>query len=178
MAPEHTDPTASPAGSAAPWILRCADEDQTRALGRALGQVAPPGLVVALVGDLGAGKTCLAQGAGEGLGVAGPVVSPTFVLVAEHDGPRPLLHADLYRLQVGELAAIGLEEALEGWPGLALVEWADRFPEVLPPDHLRVCLHLESGGRRVEVTAHGPRAAQALTSWRRAAAPPGHEGPA
>lgn len=158
------------------WSVRLDDPDRTRAFGAALGRVAPDGQVVGLEGDLGAGKTCFAQGVGQALRVAGPVVSPTFVLVAEHEGDRPLLHADLYRLEAGELAAIGLEEALESWPGLALVEWADRFPMVLPGDHLQVRLRVLDGAREATVVATGPASALALEAWRSAWAGPSAAG--
>ena len=84
------------------FSLRCASPDDTRALGRRLGAIARPGLAVALTGTLGAGKTVFAKGVGEGLGVAQPIASPTFVLLAVYDeGRLPLWHADLYRLQPG-----------------------------------------------------------------------------
>ncbi len=141
----------------------CPDLEATRALGVALAAAAPPGLVVALRGPLGAGKTSLAQGVGQGLDIDEPVTSPTFVLVAEYEGRLPLLHADLYRLQAEELAAIGLEEQLETWPGLALVEWPERAPGLLPDDHLDLQLAiLPDDARTVTLTAHGPRARAAL----------------
>lgn len=129
---------------------------ETRALGVALGRAAFPGTVVALIGDLGAGKTVLAKGVGEGLGVPGRVQSPTFVLVQAHEGGRlPLWHADLYRLgDDSELEQLALDELMEG--GVLLVEWADRFPGLLPADHLRV----EIDGldeRTVRIEAGGPR---------------------
>ncbi len=150
----------------------CLDRPEvTRALGRALASCAMGGEVVGLRGGLGAGKTCFAQGVGEGLGVAGPVTSPTFVLVNEYPAPLPLLHADLYRLEAGELEGVGLEEQLETWPGVALVEWAERFPDVLPLDHLE--LHLEllpSDGaltpRQATLSASGPRSQRQLEEWR------------
>ena len=148
------------------WTLVSPDPDTTRALGRTLGRVAGAGVVVALVGDLGAGKTCFAQGVGQGLEVADAVVSPTFVLIAEHEGRLPLLHADAYRLAAHELPGLGLEEAIEGWPGVALVEWADRFPEVLPCDRLEVHLTEAPEGRRVAIAATGPLHDAVLEVWR------------
>ena len=149
------------------WNVICATNEDTQALGSLLGLCATSGSVVALVGDLGAGKTSFAQGVGVGLGVAQPVVSPTFVLVAEYpDGRLPLLHADTYRLEAGELEGTGLEESLEQWPGIALVEWADRFPEVLPGDHLVVRLNYEGAGRAVSISATGPEHQILLDRWR------------
>lgn len=128
-------------------VLRSRSPAETRAAGEALGRVlrraGAAGAVVALVGPLGAGKTCFVQGLARGLGVAGYVRSPTFTLVHQHRGPLPLFHVDLYRLAPAELDTLGLEEILEG-PGVAAVEWADRAEApggpaaALPAEHLRV----------------------------------------
>ncbi|MCB9759322.1 MAG: tRNA (adenosine(37)-N6)-threonylcarbamoyltransferase complex ATPase subunit type 1 TsaE [Alphaproteobacteria bacterium] len=143
------------------WDPRTADE--TRALGAALGALAPAGLVVALQGDLGAGKTCFSQGVGQGLGVRGPVTSPTFILLAVHEGGRlPLYHADLYRLgDPSELDELGLEEVL-GSDGVALVEWADRFPELMPADHVVWDIAFTPQGRRMAARGTGPASRAAL----------------
>lgn len=132
--------------------------EHTRALGAALGRAARPGTVIALQGELGAGKTVLAKGVGEGLGVATRVQSPTFILVQAHGGGRlPFWHADLYRLgEAGELVHLGLDELLEGG-GVVVIEWADRFPEVLPADRLEVRLSGEGDRRTVVLRATGPR---------------------
>ncbi len=141
-------------------ITRTTTAAQTRAFGERLGRAVFPGAVLALVGDLGAGKTLLAQGVGQGLGVLGPVTSPTFILARLHEGGRlPMLHADLYRLSDEEEAElIGLPDALAG-DGVSLVEWADRLQQLLPADHLRVELAWIPGApeRRVlTVAATGP----------------------
>lgn len=151
------------------WQVDCERPEDTAQLGEALGRACSGPAVVALTGPLGAGKTCFSQGVGDALGVAEPVVSPTFVLVAEYEGRLPLLHADVYRLEAHELFETGLEESLEGWPGLALVEWADRFPDLLPLDHLRAALSVTPTGRRLTVTSTGPRSADLLECWRREA---------
>lgn len=130
------------------------------AVGEALGRVARPGDVLALTGDLGAGKTTLVQGLARGLGLADLVTSPTFVVVQRHEGgPIPLVHADLYRVETPrELAEIGLDEALDGAVGA--VEWAERFPEALGPDVVHAALHLEAdGARTVSLVPGGPGAA-------------------
>ncbi len=134
--------------------------EQTFALGERLGAAAAPGTVVALVGDLGVGKTLFAQGVGRGLGVPGLVTSPTFVLMRVHEGGRlPLVHADIYRLcDEDEAEHIGLPEALEA-DSVALVEWADQLPGLLPADHLRVMLRWLPGRpehRELRVEATGP----------------------
>jgi len=149
------------------WTIGSHGEQDTRALGVALGAVVEEPVVVALVGGLGAGKTCFAQGAGEGLGVEEPVVSPTFVLLAEYEGRLPLLHGDAYRLRPEEALGIGLEEQLETWPGLALLEWPERVPDALPVDHVRVVLHTTGPtARRIEVTVTGPHHEALVARWR------------
>ncbi len=133
--------------------LELPDEDATVALGRRLGRHARAGDVVALVGQLGAGKTTLVHGFAEALGVAGPVPSPTFVLVREHRGRLPLAHADAYRLSGDADAwAIGLDELLPG-PGVTVVEWADRIADLLPAETLWIRLELAGGGRAAHLEA-------------------------
>src|SRR5262249_50153872 len=93
-----------------------------------------PGEVWALVGDLGAGKTHFVQGAASGLNTSTPATSPTFALIHEYPGGRlPLYHFDFYRLETAaEALALGLDEYLDG-DGLTIIEWADKFPSLLPP---------------------------------------------
>ncbi|MFT5685822.1 MAG: tRNA threonylcarbamoyladenosine biosynthesis protein TsaE [Myxococcota bacterium] len=150
------------------WQVVCQDPEQTRALGLALGVSAPGGTIVALTGDLGAGKTCFGQGVGVGLAVEEPIVSPTFILIAEYEGRLPLLHADAYRLRPGEVAGIGLEESLEDWEGLALVEWAELVAEALPLDHLSVSIDIDGDTRRFTIHSNGPKSAAALAHWQAA----------
>jgi tRNA threonylcarbamoyladenosine biosynthesis protein TsaE len=125
--------------------------DATRRLGRRLGEALQPGDVVALVGDLGAGKTQLVRGACEGAGVdAGDVSSPTFAIVQTYRGRLPVHHADLYRLaDLDELYAAGFMD-LVGGDGALLVEWADRIAGWLPEDRLVIRLAEVAGwpGRR------------------------------
>jgi tRNA threonylcarbamoyladenosine biosynthesis protein TsaE len=102
---------------------------ETAALGERWGRTATRGLVIALSGDLGAGKTEFVKGLARGLGVTARVHSPTFTLVNEYDGGRfQLFHLDLYRLETPEqIHAAGLEEFLEP-DGVAVIEWAERWP--------------------------------------------------
>lgn len=137
---------------------------QTDALGRALGRILKGGDVLALVGELGSGKTSLIRGIAAGLGIARKAVSsPTFVLAHEYRGRLPLFHLDLYRLrEEAEAEERGLFSYFSV-DGVTAVEWADRFPALLPPDHLRI--HLEYGtgmGRLVRLTATGPRSSDLL----------------
>lgn len=140
------------------WTTHSASTEQTFAIGAALGRSAFPGTVIALVGDLGAGKTVLARGIGAGLGVTSVVASPTFVLLQTHDGGRlPLWHADLYRVSdEDDLITVGLADAFDS-DGVVVVEWAERFPDALPADHLEVRLADEGDGRRITVVATGDR---------------------
>lgn len=98
------------------------------------------GTIIALHGDLGAGKTCLVQGLARGLDIQGPVHSPTFTLINEYRGRLPLYHLDLYRLR-GEQDAldIGIEQYLPG-DGITVIEWADRIQTLLPDQTFHVLL--------------------------------------
>jgi len=105
------------------------EEEETRAIGRRLVAELPADAVLLVGGELGSGKTVLAQGVATGLGLdAREVVSPTYKLVREHgQGSSRMVHVDLYRLAPGEVEALGLEELLAG-PGLKFVEWPERLP--------------------------------------------------
>ncbi len=147
------------------WRTTLESPQATFEVGRRIGRAAAAGDVVALSGELGAGKTLLAKGVAEGLGTPGLVTSPTFVIMSLHAGGRlPLVHADLYRLSgADELIELGLEEQLVG--SLAVIEWADRFPSVLPPDHLVVDLTwLSSDVRSLAAYGHGT-ASTRLLEW-------------
>jgi tRNA threonylcarbamoyladenosine biosynthesis protein TsaE len=127
------------------------DEAEMEALGESLAAELAAGTVLALVGGLGAGKTRLAKGLARGAGYSGEVTSPTFSLVHEYRGGRlPLFHFDLYRMEsADELLAIGWDEFLDE-PGILIVEWADLFPELLPPATRWLRFEvLPEGGRRV-----------------------------
>ena len=136
--------------------FRTASPDETRAFGRALGAALSRGGFVGFEGQLGSGKTVAIQGAAEGLGYDGYVTSPTFVIVNEYVGRVPILHVDLYRItDARELEDIGYREIFFV-DGVALVEWADRVPELLPPDRLRVVIDIEEpDGRAFTVSAFG-----------------------
>jgi tRNA threonylcarbamoyladenosine biosynthesis protein TsaE len=150
-------------GAAAPLRVTTASPEGTRRLAARLARACAPGDVLALIGDLGAGKTTFVTGLAAGLGVPPGVrvQSPTFTLVNEYGGGRlPLYHVDLYRLErAGDLDELGLEEYLEA-PGLCAVEWFDRFPELRPDDYLEVRLAVVgTRGREITLTPHGERAA-------------------
>ncbi len=116
---------------------------ETRALAARLAGVAAPGDVVCLIGALGAGKTRFAQGFAAGLGVTDEVVSPTFVLLAEHAGPIPLFHLDLYRLEGPSAVTAVVEDGLldeRERTGVTLIEWADRLGPAMPLSRLEVTI--------------------------------------
>jgi len=126
-------------------MLALADEAQTEALGRRLGELLQAGDVVGLQGPLGAGKTRLAQAIAAALGVEEDVSSPTFVLMKRYRGRWPVYHLDAYRLRDGdEFAELGPEEFLGG-ENVAIIEWSDRVAAWLPEDRLE--LRLETTGR-------------------------------
>lgn len=121
-----------------------ADAQKTRSLGVSLGQALPAGSVILLEGDLGAGKTTLVQGIGEGLGITDSIVSPTFTLINEYlEGRLPLYHLDLYRLEPEEVTALNLESYWEGIEfelGIVAIEWAERL-SYKPQNYLSICLN-------------------------------------
>ena len=149
--------------------------DATRELGAALAELARPGDLVLLVGDLGAGKTALTQGFGRGLGIAGPITSPTFTLARQYEGGRLLLHhIDVYRLeQMEEVFDVGLPDLLDEG-AVTLIEWGDAIAPALPAEYLEVRLAYGAGDdeRLIELQAVGlswsarQRAlTQALAPW-------------
>lgn len=122
---------------------------ETKNFGKKLGQSLKPGAVVALVGELGAGKTTLVKGIAEGLGVRDKkeVASPTFVLVHEYQGRCKVYHLDWYRLEsIGDADRELFEECFRP-DAITLVEWADRGKDILPKDHVRIELKLVSDGK-------------------------------
>jgi tRNA threonylcarbamoyladenosine biosynthesis protein TsaE len=143
---------------------------ETRRLGRRLAPLLDAGDVVLLQGELGAGKTCFAQGIGAGLKVVEAVKSSSFVLVNEYNGRLHVYHADLFRLEdPQQVFELGLEENARD--GLLLVEWPDRAPQELPPEHLLV--RFEGTGeksRRIGFEAAGARYEDLLADFEAVAA--------
>lgn len=131
-------------------------EVETQALGERLGALLREGDVVLLSGDLGSGKTRLAQGIARGLGVRAPVASPTFVLMNEYEGRLRLFHADLYRLEGAEVD--DLEPLEQAERGVLVVEWPERAADGLPGDGLLVTLeHAGDERRRITIEPRGER---------------------
>jgi tRNA threonylcarbamoyladenosine biosynthesis protein TsaE len=139
---------------------------QTQALGVALAQRLRRGDVLALAGDLGAGKTVFVQGVAAGLGITAAVTSPTFVLINRYVTPdgRILQHADCYRLSnaSAEMWDIGLTDLFAG-DDIVVIEWADRIPELLPDEYLEVAFtYLDENRRRLCFRPRGARYAALL----------------
>jgi tRNA threonylcarbamoyladenosine biosynthesis protein TsaE len=128
-------------------------EEETIQLGREIAARLPPRAVVLLIGNLGAGKTTLAKGIVDGLGAAKPddVTSPTFTLIHEY-GAR-VYHVDLYRLdRPEEVARLGLDEIFDR-DAVVLIEWGERFPQLMPADRIEIRLEAKSSDeRRIELS--------------------------
>ena len=131
--------------------------EQTLETGRIIGSVLERGDIVALIGELGSGKTCLTQGLAQGLGVAEnvPVVSPTFTLINEYPGRVPLVHLDVYRLSgPRDLEDMGYEEYFYGG-AVVVIEWAEKVRDVLPDRTLFVSMRYVDENTR-EMVLEGP----------------------
>jgi tRNA threonylcarbamoyladenosine biosynthesis protein TsaE len=135
---------------------------ETSVVGRRVGEAAQAGTLLALIGDLGAGKTHFAKGVAEGLGIdPKTVTSPTFVLMNLLQGRLPLAHFDLYRLDAVDLPSLGFYDVRDD--GVVVVEWADKVDEKLLGDHIRVVFeHAGESSRRLMFHARGERSAEFL----------------
>ena len=138
--------------------------EETAALGRRVGEVCPAGTLLALVGDLGAGKTRFVKGLAAGLGIReDEVTSPTFVLMNLHPGRLPLAHFDLYRLEAVDLPSLGFYDVRD--EGVVVMEWADKVDEKLLGDHVRVEFAFTGEtSRRLIFHARGERSGKLLQS--------------
>lgn len=154
--------------------LRTTSADETRALAAALAELARPGDLILLAGDLGAGKTAFAQGFGRGLGVVGAITSPTFTLARQYEGRLVLHHLDVYRLeQLEEVFDIGLPEMLDEG-AVTIIEWGDAIRPALPADFLEISFRFGEGDddRTIELRPVGHQwaarhraVATALSPW-------------
>ncbi len=145
-------------------------EDDTYRLGVSLGEYAEPGDILALWGELGAGKTLLTRGMARGLGVPPeiPVTSPTFTFINEYDGRLHLYHLDLYRLShPDELETLPWREALFG-EGVAVIEWPDRLGNELPEGRWDARIEVTGDETRsIVIEARGLREEEKLEKWAR-----------
>jgi len=136
--------------------VRTDNEGKTKALARAFAARLAAGDIVALIGDLGAGKTTFVQGLAEGLGIDGPVTSPTFALVNQYSGRLPLYHFDVYRLDhPSQLEDIGYEEYFYG-DGVSVIEWANLIESYLPDDIITISFRKLGAGSEREIEIAGP----------------------
>ena len=134
-------------------VVRTNSEEETRALGRRIGENLGPGSIVSLSGPLGSGKTVIAKGVAEALEITEPIVSPTFTLIQEYCGKLELYHMDLYRLEgADDFAGIGGEELLYAG-GVSLIEWSEKIAELLPKSTIKIVLAInDDGSRTVAIT--------------------------
>jgi tRNA threonylcarbamoyladenosine biosynthesis protein TsaE len=138
---------------------------KTEEAGARLARNLRAGDIIALAGDLGSGKTQLVKGIARGLGSGSAVTSPTFTLVHEYsDGRLPLYHFDFYRLEnVNDLRALGFDEYVFG-DGVTVIEWADKFPNAIPPR-----------ARWIKIDIVSPRARHINFAWRQSPLPAGED---
>jgi len=133
---------------------------ETIRVGKDIGRRLLPGAVVALVGDLGAGKTQFIKGLAAGVGIRNPtyISSPSFTLIHEYPGKIPFYHVDLFRLEkVEEAESLGLEDYFLG-RGVMAIEWADRIPSLLPEEMLLVSMsYIDKDRRSIEIIGKGRR---------------------
>ncbi|RKU26919.1 tRNA (adenosine(37)-N6)-threonylcarbamoyltransferase complex ATPase subunit type 1 TsaE [Candidatus Poribacteria bacterium] len=129
---------------------RTESPEETQNLGEEFGKTLKSGDVVALIGDLGTGKTCLTQGIARGIGIAADEVvsSPSYILINEYKGKIPIYHIDLYRLEnIAEIADLGIGEYVES-DGICIIEWAERMEEGLPETSIRIYITWEDENTR------------------------------
>ena len=131
--------------------------EDTYEIARSLGEILVDGDVIALTGDLGAGKTCFSKGIGAALGISPDrVASPTFVISTKHEGDIPLTHVDVYRLESARDAIeIGLDEIFYDEKGVCVVEWAEKVEDLLPTDSIRVTFGITGENSR-KITVSSP----------------------
>lgn len=137
-------------------VYRTENPDQTQNLGEEFGRTLNPGDVVALIGDLGTGKTCLTQGIARGIGIAANEVvsSPSYILINEYNGKIPIYHIDLYRLENSmEIAHLGISEYVES-DGVCIIEWAERMEEDLPDTCIKIYIKWEDENTRIIKIQH------------------------
>ncbi|MBN4046796.1 tRNA (adenosine(37)-N6)-threonylcarbamoyltransferase complex ATPase subunit type 1 TsaE [bacterium AH-315-P07] len=138
--------------------IETASPEQTEALGEALAHAMFPGTLIALYGDLAAGKTCLVHGIAQAFEVQEPVSSPTFTIVNEYHGTQTLYHIDLYRLtSLEEIQDLGFEEYIDHPEAICIIEWAERADELLPESRVNIRMeHLGEDQRSISIQALTP----------------------
>lgn len=139
-------------------IIETNSANETFAFGKRIGQLAKPGQIFTLVGDLGVGKTVFTQGVAEGLGIIEPISSPTFTIIQVYEEGRiPFYHFDVYRIgDIEEMEEIGYDDYFFG-EGICLIEWANLIEEILPKDIVAITIEkeLEKGFDYRKITVEG-----------------------
>jgi len=135
--------------------------EKTLAIGKKIGQLANPGDIICLIGDLGTGKTHITKGIAEGLGISDNITSPTFTIVNEYSGRLKLNHFDVYRVSdPDEIYAIGFDEYIFS-ESVSVIEWANYIEELIPEEHIRIIINkLPSHGenfRKITIEGYGDR---------------------
>jgi len=126
-------------------VLLTRSEKETQNLGARIGKIIFAPSCIALIGELGSGKTTLTRGIARGLGVESTVKSPSFVIINEYPGPVPVYHFDLYRIDnPDQLVKLGYEEYFYSRRGVVVVEWADKILDFLPSQHLRIEMRIKN----------------------------------
>jgi len=128
-------------------VFESKSAEETRSIAEALAKEARPGMIYAFRAEMGAGKTVFSQGFARGLGIEGPVSSPTFTLLQVYEGGRlPLYHFDVYRIEdPEEMQEVGLDEYLFG-DGVCLIEWSELIEELLPEGCIRIIIEKDKSG--------------------------------
>lgn len=139
------------------FLIKTFSPAETAGVGEKLAAFLRAGDIICLNGELGAGKTRFVQGMARGLGIDGPVTSPTFTLINEYHGRLPLYHMDVYRLgDPLEMEDLGYEEYFYG-EGVTVVEWAERVAELLPAERLDIYINRRPEGEDLREIALAPR---------------------
>jgi len=133
---------------------RCKTVEETEQLGFLIGSSIKSSELISLRGSLGAGKTVIAKGIARALEITEAIVSPTFTIIQEYCGTRPLIHMDLYRIEgIDDFEGIGGEELLYQ-DGITLIEWSEKIDEILPSSTIYVSIEIENNGQRI-ITIEG-----------------------
>ncbi len=160
------DSFSSQTGAVPAFDRRSTSPSETQRLGALVARLLQPGDVLALLGELGAGKTNFVKGLARGLGVKESVHSPTFILANEYrSGRMPLFHVDAYRVaSAGEAIGFGFDDYLND-DGVTVIEWAERITSALPAEHLVIEFqHVGENERAIKMTAHGERYARLIAA--------------
>ncbi len=142
---------------------------ETKDLGKTLGNLLNPGDILALIGDLGSGKTTFVQGISQALNITIPVNSPSFLIIKEYKGRHKMLHVDVYRLKIPEieLENIGFEEYLNS-DFIIVIEWADKIRELLPQEYMEISFeHINLNERLIKFKPHGKKYENLLSEFKK-----------